>query len=155
MGVRLAAVLVLLFTPAATADRAEVTLSIWAVQAVREGRNTIEMDPALAPVREELRGLPFDTYRSLLITEKRCPNDAKETLRLTGRYTLVTEFIEEMDDGRLRIDLCIIMSPPPEFSGKDPVIVLSTVLKLSPGKQVKLGGMKLEVGEMIVVLAAR
>jgi hypothetical protein len=148
-------VLVLLSVPAATADRAEVTLSIWAVQAVREGHNTIEMDPALVPVRDELRGLPYDTFRSLLITEKGCPRDADASLRLTDRYTLVTKFIEEMNDGRLRIELCILMPPPPEYSSQEPVVVLTTVLKLSPGKQVKLGGMKLEVGDLIVVLAAR
>lgn len=155
VGVILAAALVLLLVPAAPAQqRDEVTLSVWVVQATREGRNTVEVDPALAPVRNELRGLPFDTYRSLLVTEKRCPRDAESTLQLTARYTLKTTFIEEMEDGRLRMELCIEMPPPPHLEREKPVIVLSTVLKLSPQKQVKLGGMKLEVGEMIVVLAA-
>ena len=156
VGVALAAVLLLLLAPAASAtDRAEVTLSIWAVQAVREGRDTVEVDPALDPVRNELRGLPYDTYRSLLNTNQRCPRDAKVALPLTGRYTLLIKFLEEMDDGRLRIELSIEMPPPPEMNRAEPVVVLSTILKLSPEKQVKLGGMKLEQGDLIVVLAAR
>ncbi len=131
-----------------------VPLAVWAVQATDENREEPKVDPALSPVRDALRGLPFDTFQNLMHTRRDCPVGTKTEVRIDKRYTLVLKPLEHKEDGRVRLDVCVLMQPPPKDGKKpEPIAALSTVLVLSPEQEVKLGGLKLDEGELVLILA--
>jgi hypothetical protein len=129
-------------------------LSVWAARATQEAREGVHVDPALEPIRQSLRGLPFNTYRSLLTARPACPMGEETRLRVTAHYTLVVKPLERKDGGRLCLEVRIEMPPHPDSGRTEPVAALSTVVNLSPNRQIKLGGLKLEEGELVLVLAA-
>lgn len=72
---------------AAQDDPPPVTLAVWAVHATHEGREDPKVDSALGPVRDALRDLPFDTFRSFMHTRRDCPVDTKTKIRVSERFT--------------------------------------------------------------------
>ncbi|MFP4499917.1 MAG: hypothetical protein ACLFTT_02860 [Candidatus Hydrogenedentota bacterium] len=136
-------------------DPPPVTLAVWAVHATNEGREEPNVDSALVSVREALRGLPFDTFHNLMHTRRDCPVNTETKVRIDKRYTLVVQPLDHQKNGRARLDVCVLMQRPPKDGKKTkPVAALSTVLVLSPDKEVTLGGLKLDDGELVLILAA-
>lgn len=128
-----------------------VSFSLWAVQASSEGREEKRFDAELAPVRGFLSDLPFDTYRALETTRLHIPYGNESHTYLTGKYKLIVRPISKQDDGRIRVNVCVEI--PPKDPKKTPVKAINTRLLLARDQKVKLGGLQLEEGELVIVLA--
>lgn len=154
VGVIILLATVLLPLPAQTADAAApVVLSVWAARATQESREEVHLDAALEPIRASLRGLPFNTYRSLVTARPSCPMGEETRLAITAHYTLAVKPVSRTDGGRLCLEVRVEMPPHPDSKRAEPVAALSTVVNLSPNRQIKLGGLRLEEGELVLVLA--
>ena len=125
-------------------------LSVWAVEAKTEGRETKKFDRALTPVRRALEGLPFDTFTCLAEFSEAVALGKEAEIPISGRYTLFLKPGRRLPDGRLVLDLRVEM-PSRELRGK-PVAALKAQVKLTPGKLLKVQGFHLEEGELILAL---
>ena len=147
------AVFITSVTLLAAAPNDAVVVSFWAVQATHEGQNPKHFDPGLEAIQGAVADLPFDTYRKVQAAEKKLAFGSENRLALDARYTLVLKPIAKEPDGRIRMDIRVEMAP--QNPQDKPVTALSTRMALSPGKQTKLGGFKLDRGELVIVLSAR
>ena len=127
-------------------------LSVWSIQARLEGRDTRYYGPGLEPVLNELASLHFNSFYLLSSGQFPAPFGAETRTSMHPWYTLVTSPVSREADGRIRLDVRVEMAPK-EPGGK-PVVAVSTRVLLAPGGRVKLGGMRIEEGELVVVLQA-
>ncbi len=134
-------------------DRTDTTvsLSMWAIQASSEGRETKFFDAAVAPIRGSLSDLPFDTYRTLETRRLHIPYGNESQTYLTDNYKLIVRPISKEEDGRIRLNLCVEI--PPKDPRRTPVKAIDTRLLLAPNQKIKVGGLQLEQGELVIVLA--
>lgn len=130
----------------------KVFLSVWAVQATNEERESRHFDPGLETIRDAVADLPFDTYRRVRADRKEAACGAEIRFPLDARYTLFVKPVSREDDGRIRLDIRVEIAPRKE--GDKPVNALSTRMIAAPGKKTRLGGFKLDKGELLIVLAA-
>ena len=137
----------------ASAAAESVSLSMWAVQATQESRENPFYEPGLEAIKEAVSGLPFNTYRKIQTTRQAAPFNEKTRFSINDRYTLLVTPLSKDEDGRIRVELCVLMaSKDPE---KDTVKALESRLVVPPDKNVNLHGFKLEEGELVIVLAAK
>lgn len=130
-----------------------VNLAVWSVQARLEGRDTPYYGPGLEPIQNELSGLHFNSF--YLLSSGKFPAPFAQETRISANpvYNLIVTPVSREEDGRVRLDLRVEM--PPRTPGEKPVVAVSTRVLLAPGCRVKLGGMHLDQGELVVVIQAR
>jgi len=129
-----------------------VNVSMWAVKATQEGRQTKYFDPGLESIQGAVGDLPFDTYRKVQTAQRVVRYNEEGRFPIDAKYTLFVKPQAKESDGRIRIEVRIEMAPKtPE--GK-PVKALSSELVVQPGEKVKFGGLKLEDGTLVVLMAA-
>ena len=130
---------------------ARVQVNMVAVQALNEGRETQYFDPALLGIRQSIQGLDYDTFREVRTTNQSLKYDKETKITINERYTLCLKPVKKDDHGRIRVQARIEMAPRRE--GDAAINALSdTTLLMMPGKKLNLGGLKLEKGDLIVVL---
>jgi len=127
-----------------------VIFSMWAVQATREGRAEKHFDRGIEAVRAAVADLGYDTYRKVKTVRQSAAFKKDTRIRIDAHYTLVMTPLENEGEGRVQIDLRVEMDP--KRMGGKPVKALATRLVMNRGKMVKLGGLKLKKGELVVVL---
>lgn len=128
-----------------------ITVSLVAVQATNEGRRTKFVAPELIAVRQAVIGLDYDTFHQVKARRLRIAYGKESKFEITDRYTLYVRPISKSPDGRVRLNARITMTSKKE--PKTAVNALDTTLIMAPGKHLNLGGLRLEVGELIVVLS--
>lgn len=141
------AITLLAALPAAALD---AEISFWAVQATREGHADKVYGHGLEPVQSKLVDLPHDTF-SLIVDGGLGANfGSKAEAVITPQYKLRIEPLDE-EDGRVRMRLVV------EYE-KEPGRIINAVdtrIVLTPGKQVRLGGLKLDEGDLVIIFSAR
>jgi len=143
-------VLVLL-TGAAHAAEQPVRLNMWAAAATDEDRAETWLDPGLEPIAPAVRDLPFDTFRGLHTASPECRLQTTTRIKVHDDYAVALTPLACEDDGTVRLRVTIEKQPPRRDA--EPLRVLRAVVKLAPGKMVKLGGAAVDGGELVVVLA--
>jgi hypothetical protein len=129
-----------------------VTLKIWAVAASQEGREERHFDPGLEAIREAVGDLNFDTFRKIQIDQKRLETDKETRIPLNATYALCLKPLSRDAEGRIRMEIRVEMQP--KEPGSRVLNIISTRMALPPNQMAKLGGAKLEKGELVVVLQA-
>ncbi len=128
-----------------------LSFGVWAMEATREGVLPAKVDPALESVREALAGLPHDTFRALFTGTVTAASGREKRTALTPEYTLLLSPGQPDKDGRLRLRVCL------ELKTADGAVkkALDSSLLLAPGKKARLGGPRLEKGDLVVVIEWR
>jgi hypothetical protein len=127
-----------------------VTLSVTAVRATTEGNRPKHFDQSVAPCRKSLVNLRYDTFRKLKVVTEAATFGKKTRIPLNDQYTLYLTPLERQKDGRVRVKATISMKKGPD----DKVVnALETTLALPPGNPLNLGGMKLDKGDLVIVLS--
>lgn len=142
----LSVIALLLALPAAALD---AEISFWAVQATKQGQTEKVYGHGLEPVVSKLADLPHDTF-SLLVDGGLGANfGSKAEAVITPQYKLRIEPLDE-EAGRVRMRLVVEYEKEP---GKI-INAVDTRIVLTPGKQVRLGGLKLESGDLVIIFSA-
>lgn len=129
-----------------------VSVSMVAVEGRREGRAQKYFDPGLESVRRALADLDFDTFYKIQNAQLPCPYGEEQKIYINKRYTLYITPESVRDDGRIRLRARVTMR---SRDGTRDVDALDTTLLIAPGGHLNLGGMKLEQGELIVVISVK
>lgn len=146
-------VCVSLLSGAIFAETRPVDLSICAVHATQEARETRYFDAGLEFVRAVLLDLPFNVFHLIKKEELRATTGQETRLALDERYTLFITPIEVLENGSVRMDVRIdVKSKKPDVT---PIKALQTRMLVQAGKKVKFRGLKLDEGEMVLVLGVR
>jgi len=141
-----------LSTAVYAADKAPVSVTMVAVQAKNEGRSVKFFGEGLQKVRSAVGGLGYDTFRKLSAIETTIPFNEETKLRINEHYSLYLTPVSVDAQGRIRMRARLTMTSREK---KKTVNALDTVLTMAPGKHLNLGGLRLEDGELVVVLTAR
>jgi hypothetical protein len=150
--IRFLPVLCLLVLYSASALAETITLKLWAVAASQEGREERYFDPGLEAIQGAVSDLNFDTFRKIQVDQKRLETDNETRVPLNSTYTLCLKPLTRDAEGRIRMEIRVEMQP--KEPGSRVLNVISTRMALPPNKMAKLGGAKLEKGELVVVLQA-
>lgn len=135
------------------AEPAPVAFSMVAVKASNEGVSPKRFGEGLEGVKSAIRSLNYDTYLKVSSSSATIPFGEKTTFFINDTYTLVVEPTAVDDRGRIRMNTVVMMKG--KGTDKPPVKALDTVLVMAPGKHLNLGGLKLDGGDLIVVLSVR
>lgn len=136
---------------AATPPDAPVPLNLWALQATQEAHTPAQFDPGLDAIRDAVADLPFDTYHTVKALRQDLPRGQETRVPLNERYSLVLSPLENDAEGRVRLELRVEIAP--KTPQDKPVTALSTRLAIRPGEQAKVGGFKLDQGELVIVIS--
>jgi hypothetical protein len=148
--VRFATALALALLAGLPAAALDAEISYWAVQAVEENRAEKSYGEGLAGVRPELSDLPHDTFTLLADGGLGANFGNRAEAKLTEKYRLRIEPVDHDPDGRVRIRVIVKYETAP---GKL-VDAIDTRVVLTPGKVVRLGGLKLEEGDLVILFSA-
>ncbi len=129
-----------------------VNIAMAAVEARRENRTQRYFDPGLEQVRDALDDLDYDAFYKIQSAELPCPYGEEQKVYINERYTLYLTPVSVREDGRIRLRARITMQSRDK---KREVNALDTTLLIAPGTHLNLGGMRLEEGELIVVISAK
>ena len=127
-----------------------VLLSIWAVQALKTGNGQKEFDSGAQTVRKAIEDLPYDTFRSLFAGGATVAPGAETRLPLNDRYTLLLQCRAREGKNAAHIDFTVELPPP--SPGGAPRKAVQSCMIVCTGKMVRIGGLKMNEGEMVVVL---
>lgn len=129
-----------------------VNVAMVAVEARREGKSTQSFGPGLEGVRKALTGLAFDTFSRVQSAELPCRYGEEQRIIINQKYTLYITPVSQMDDGRVRLRARITQV---SRDGSQTVNALDTTLQIKPGTHLNLGGLKLDQGELILVMSVK
>lgn len=137
-----------------------VTITMVAVQATNRPREQQafrqpqkQFDAALEGVRSAIEHLPYDTFRKVG-SGKAVARTAEETrMGINDRYAVCVTPLSKDAEGRIRLKVRI---EERITKGSKTVTrnAIETTGALAPGKHLVLGGLKLDNGELVVVLSA-
>jgi hypothetical protein len=114
-------------------------------------------DPELKGIEQAVADLPYDTYRKVnVITEKVKMNEDAEFV-IDPTYTLHVTPVEKDDQNRVKLDLRIdekVEEEDPATHEKKVVVQKALAMTgfIVPGKTLRLGGLKLKEGRLVIVL---
>lgn len=129
-------------------------ITVVAVQALNEGHDRKQIDPRLKGVKKAIERLDYDSFHQIKSVTKDMPYRTETKIEINDRYSLHLTPISKGPRGRVRVEAKILMAP--RRKGGKPVEALSkTVLLMAPGKHINLGGLRLDQGELIIVLQVR
>ena len=140
---------------AAANDAVSGTMAIeyWAIEAHETGEEEKRFAAGLGPVMESLSDLPFDRYELVNQGRMDAPFSQRTERTIADRYILFVEPQLRENEERTRVRVCIEMR-----RADDPARIVKAVdsrLVMARGKPVRLGGLKLNDGDLILVLVAR
>jgi len=127
-----------------------VSISVVAVHATTEG-GAKQFGPGLEGVRSALADLEFDRYRKLGAATLSAPFNKESSLDLGSGYSLCVTPLSRERNGQVRISLMVQMAS--KAADGRPVNAVSTTIMIGSGKQFKLRGLKMDQGELVVVMS--
>ncbi len=139
----------LLTSPAAAKP---VDVAYWSVRAIEEDGAAKQYGPGLDALKPILADLPHERFELLGRGNLSAAFGAEASVRLAPEYKLKIEPRDEEAQGRIRIRVVVEYE---KHSGQSAVNAIDTRVVLTPDKKVRLGGMKLDQGELVLVLSAR
>lgn len=132
-----------------------VSLTITAVQATNDGRTGKDFGPGLEKLRSVLTSLDYDSFRVVKSLESPAPFNQETRLPLTDTHTLCVTPLSKESDGRVRIRTRIEEKARPGAARGAPGTVrtaVDTTSAIAPGKPLLIGGLRLEKGQLAVVI---
>lgn len=148
-----------------TAQGERVTVSCVAVQATREGREERFVDRAIRDLEKVVADKDtrrYDTYRFLWRGNATIAYEEEAVLRISERYTLFITPLSRDRQGRIRVAVKVEEQPERKERGEDedgekpePVVAVRATSMLVPGNHLKLDGLNLDEGKMIIVVEVR
>jgi len=135
------------------ADAAPVGVEIYAVQATKEERSEVYFDPGLEPIRQAVADLEFNTYKKVKTTVISAPPETETAVQINDRYTLYIQPLNAATGGQTRLNVRIELAP--RAPGEKPKTAIATTVAMAASKQVKLRGLKMDSGELVLVLGLR
>ncbi|MDP7638640.1 MAG: hypothetical protein QGG73_02840 [Candidatus Hydrogenedentes bacterium] len=130
----------------------QVSISVHAVRLLNEGHGEKQrFDRELGKVRGALAGLEYDTFEKIKIIRGSISYGSESKFKIDNRYSLLITPIDKGADGRIRVKIRLEMAA--KKPGGEPTKVIGTEQRMPPGKQTKLGGARLDKGELVVVLS--
>ena len=127
-----------------------ISISVVAVHATTEG-GAKQFDPGLEDVRPALEDLEFDRYRKLSAATVSAPFNKESPVDLGSGYTLFVTPLSRERNGQARISVKVWVES--KEAGGRPVNAVATTIMIGPGKQFKLRGLKMDPGELVVVMS--
>jgi len=127
-----------------------VLVSVVVVHATKE-RGAKEYDPSLDKVRPALADLEFDRYEEIRSVKMTAPFNEETIFDLTSGYSLYVKPLSLERNGQVRMNLRVKMAS--KDPGCEPVDAIRTTIAIVPGKQVRLRGLTLDRGELVVVIS--
>lgn len=146
----LCAVLLALSSAPADASAQPVGLSFWAVQALKTGSTEKQFENGAQAVRKAIEDLPFDTFRGVFAGSADITLGADTRLPLNDTYTLLIQCRAREGNNAAHIDITVEI--PPASPGGPPRKAVQSCMVVCIGKMVRIGGLKMKEGEMVVVL---
>ena len=152
----------LLLTPLAGEETravptARVSVMLVAVRATHQGHEERQFDSSIASIKETVKDLKqFDDFRKLRTLKTVAPYGKDTKIALDNEYTLLLTPIERASHNRIRCNVRVQMRVEKEPEGetdepKYKEVLRCTLVALS-GKPFKVGGLKLEEGQLVLVL---
>ncbi len=132
-------------------DASPISVRCWAVEATREGHEPKRYDASAEEVRDALADLPFDTFVTVMRQQLQLPADQETRLALKDGYALYLRFLGRDADGRARVSARVELAP--KTPDAPPRKVVETKLLLSRQGKARVGGLRTEKGELVLVLA--
>lgn len=135
------------------AQTGPVQISMVAVQATSEGRSQKYFSPGLKPeIRRSVSGLNYDTFSKLQEGSIPVPFNEEAKFYINEKYTLYITPLTVTGDDRVRMKARITVVS--REKGKT-VNALDTTLTMARNSRLNLGGLRLDDGELIVVISVR
>ena len=127
-----------------------VSISVVAVHATHEN-GAKQFDPGLENIRRTLEDAGFDRYQKLRATTISAAFDHESSVDLSSGYALsITPLSRERND-HVRMHIRLRMEVKPQ--GGEAICAVDTTIVIAPGKQFVLRGLKMDKGELIVVMS--
>ena len=139
--------------PPPAQSRDAVRVDVVAVHAFSENRGARVFDKDLLELKETLSDLQYDTFRRLSATTLRAAVNEEATYEINSRYKLCVKPLSRETSGQVRLNVRVEMKT--NAPGAKPVNAVATTFLISPDKKLKLRGLKLDNGELVVVLMLR
>jgi len=127
-----------------------VEIAVWAVQAVKTGSPEKRFDAASLPLRNVIEDLPYDTFRGVFSGSATVAPGTENRLALNDSYTLLVQCRSRESKDKAHIDISVEL--PPAQAGGACRKAIQSCMVLCTGKKVRIGGLKMKEGEMIIVL---
>ena len=145
------------------ASAGRVTVSCMAVRATKEGREERFVDRAVLEIQDVVVDKDtrrYDTYRFLWRGNATIAYEEEASLRINERYTIFVTPLSEDRQGRIRVEVRVEEQPEPRSrrdgeARPEPVIAVRATSMLVPGNHLKLDGLNLDEGKMIIALTVR
>ena len=155
-------VLIAALASAQTAGSDTVSLRIVAVQASQENRTSPQIDTQLASMKDMFAPSgyhQYDTFKLITSQKERSRYGQECRVSINARYTLVLMPLERVDSGRIRLKARIEerQDEPSAEGGARTVSVrkaMEATTVVSPGKHLNICGLRLDGGDLIVVVSA-
>ena len=127
-----------------------VCFSVWGVQVIKTGQTPKQFDAAAAPVRRAVEDLPYDVFRGIYTGETKVRPGAEARLAVNSAYTLVITCQERRGQNAAHIDIAVeLVATPSDAPARR---ALQTSMTVCTGRKVRLGGLKLDEGDLVIVL---
>jgi hypothetical protein len=118
-----------------------------------------KFDSGLEKIEPVVRDLPFDTFKKLKTAKLSIKPNQEERLAITGRYTVFLTPLAKDKEQRIRIRIRVVEKLKKKITEdgeeKEKVIerqLLATTSAVASKKPLRLGGMKLDKGELVVIV---
>jgi hypothetical protein len=139
-----------LLAPTQSGQPPPISISVVAVHATTQG-GAKQFDAGLESVRAALADLEFDRYRKLSAAVVSAPFNQESSVDLGSGYSLFVTPLARERNGQTRINVKVQMAS--KEAGGRPVNAVATTIMIAPGKQFKLRGLKMDPGELVVVMS--
>jgi hypothetical protein len=136
--------------PADDATKWPVTISVWAVQALKTGSTEKHYESGAQAVRKAVDDLPFDTFRGVFSGGVTMPPGKEARLMLNDAYSLLLQCPAREGKDAIHLDVTVELAPT--GPGEPPRKAVQSCMIVYAGKMVRIGGLKMNEGEMVVVL---
>ena len=130
-----------------------VKVDVVVVHAFSENRGARVFDRELQPLKEALADLDYDTFKQLSTTTLRAEWNREATYQVNSRYKLCVKPLSREESGQVRLSVRVEMRA--KAPDAKPVNAVATTLLISPEKKLKVRGLKLDNGELVMVLMLR
>jgi hypothetical protein len=120
------------------------------VQALKTGSAEKQFDGGAQAVRKAVEDLPYDTFRTVYSGTAAVAPGAESRITLNDTYALLLQCRSR--DGKDTAHLDITVEIPPGSPGGPPRKAVQSCMVVCAGKRVRIGGLKMTEGEMVVVL---
>ncbi|NLN94135.1 MAG: hypothetical protein GX130_12630 [Candidatus Hydrogenedens sp.] len=141
-------VLCMLLSTLCGGDAPDLSLHFREVEAVRDSGTGKEYDQGCKAIRDALHDLPFDRFTMLSDQKLTLKAGEEKRLSLNTAYSLCLRYEGVDDSGRSRLAVTVELTE--SSPGRK---VVETVLLLAPNKKARIGGLRKDPGELVLVFS--